>query len=152
MKILLDFDGCVNVFRNEDSPNPDGFTYKETELEFDGDVYRITYSQEVVDWINSRDDIVWLTTWERDTPKFDKLGIKPDIPFIKTDAVTMLERRQGLWKHRAGRNFIIEHLGEDIIWIDDDYRVNDLPGVHRIVPNDEIGITRADIERVSLFS
>lgn len=124
MLVLLDFDGVINAVSKNPPRNIHPLDTWNQTICVDHGVketeYPIMYSTAVIDFINelSKDnDVVWLTTWRKDTAQFkEKLGIV-DLPFA--DELTHKPDPLEWWKYGIAKKLIED---KPFVWIDDEFK------------------------------
>jgi len=160
-RLYLDFDGVINRLGvSIESPWP---TTRGTEITLTNSglmsTYPINYSPELIKEIcrllDDGVDIVWLSTWEHNTEKFDKLGL-PEMPFCWL-SVADWSKKDLFYeaKYRSLEGHLIKHPADRVFWVDDDLKHSDMSnraaaqrGVQTISPEKHIGLTPDHINQI----
>jgi hypothetical protein len=174
--LILDFDGVINMLGSgrESRRNPGALGYvTSTELEFDGVMYPVRYSRELVKRLNAvvREtgaEWLWLTTWNECSVS----SINPGIGTEGTDWIRWGSRATDAIgsaplaiEARATAKYaavvaLIKSNPRPFAWVDDEatikFRAEDFPALGEaqmlvLTPDPRVGVTRPELERLERF-
>lgn len=158
--IIIDFDGIFNpLAQMEDEAVWPDMTHA-TLTDSDGDNTPVVFSPTVVQYFHSltgRAEIIWLTTWKKETQFFsDVLGL-PAYPWLDELEGSYIVDSHDWWKAKVMASLPVDR---PTLWIDDEIpeyehspeqRLITERGIHWISPTTYIGLTPDHLEEIEAF-